>query len=271
VEINRIIVAATALTFGLALSSSAQAVVQCEVLINDIASGQVQDVQTTSAANAACAAGPDSASANNNTGILRAAVSAPDDVASAADTALGDNITIKGMQGTNTYVIPITMTIDGSYGATSDGDSQFVANLAVGGLQSGGGEIDGFYAPGQGVDRFETTSQGDTATFDVVSSTKSNVLATITAYADVSASSPSFQLLAQLDAGGDGPIFADFSHTATLGIDLPPGLSFTSDSPGFLSGIPEPSTWAMMLIGIGLIGGGLRMARRKTGMALTAA
>jgi hypothetical protein len=35
-------------------------------------------------------------------------------------------------------------------------------------------------------------------------------------------------------------------------------------------GVPEPATWAMMLVGLGLIGGGLRMARRKEGMALNA-
>jgi len=35
--------------------------------------------------------------------------------------------------------------------------------------------------------------------------------------------------------------------------------------------VPEPATWAMMLLGVGMIGAGLRMARRKNGMALTAA
>jgi len=35
--------------------------------------------------------------------------------------------------------------------------------------------------------------------------------------------------------------------------------------------IPEPATWAMMLCGLGMVGGGLRMARRKNAMALTAA
>jgi hypothetical protein len=36
------------------------------------------------------------------------------------------------------------------------------------------------------------------------------------------------------------------------------------------SGVPESATWAMMLLGAGLVGGGLRMARRKDDMALTA-
>jgi len=36
-------------------------------------------------------------------------------------------------------------------------------------------------------------------------------------------------------------------------------------------GVPEPATWAMMLLGVGMIGGGLRVSRRKDATALTAA
>jgi hypothetical protein len=36
-------------------------------------------------------------------------------------------------------------------------------------------------------------------------------------------------------------------------------------------GVPEPTTWAIMLTGVAMIGGGLRMTRRKNAMALTAA
>ena len=35
--------------------------------------------------------------------------------------------------------------------------------------------------------------------------------------------------------------------------------------------VPEPATWAMMLLGVGMIGGGLRMARRKQAMSLITA
>jgi hypothetical protein len=38
-----------------------------------------------------------------------------------------------------------------------------------------------------------------------------------------------------------------------------------------IGGVPEPATWAMMLLGVGMIGGGLRMARRKNDLAMTAA
>ena len=37
-----------------------------------------------------------------------------------------------------------------------------------------------------------------------------------------------------------------------------------------LAAVPEPATWAMLLAGVGMIGGGLRIARRKGAMPLTA-
>jgi hypothetical protein len=42
-------------------------------------------------------------------------------------------------------------------------------------------------------------------------------------------------------------------------------------TPALQGSVPEPATWAMMLLGVGMIGGGLRMARRKNVMAPTAA
>jgi hypothetical protein len=51
-----------------------------------------------------------------------------------------------------------------------------------------------------------------------------------------------------------------YADRARVGANLLVGVS-----------VPEPATWAMMLVGVGMIGGGLRMARRKTDVALTAA
>jgi hypothetical protein len=62
------------------------------------------------------------------------------------------------------------------------------------------------------------------------------------------------------------------------------GLTQIFDSPGTFTAtviydpltitidtVPEPSTWAMMLLGVGVVGAGLRMARRKDAMASSAA
>jgi hypothetical protein len=62
------------------------------------------------------------------------------------------------------------------------------------------------------------------------------------------------------------------------------GLTQTFQNPGAFSAtaiydpltitidaVPEPSTWAMLLLGAGLVGGGLRAARRKAGAGQSAA
>lgn len=63
-------------------------------------------------------------------------------------------------------------------------------------------------------------------------------------------------------AGLDGHGIADFSHTASLAIDLPPGYSFTSASGVFLSAVPELPPAALLLAGLaGMAGLGTRPRR----------
>ena len=67
-------------------------------------------------------------------------------------------------------------------------------------------------------------------------------------------------------SGGNAPqAIADFSHTAALDFDLPDGVSFTSGSGALLSAssaVPEPASWAMMILGFGLIGSSMRRCQR---------
>jgi hypothetical protein len=232
-DVRGIFYGGTAMAAGLALASSAPATVQCSAF-NGAGNGQYS--QATSAVNAVCAAGADIGSANNSTGILRAAISSPPLVLSSSGYAsLGNTLTFTGFQGNAGYLIPITVTVDGSYGASGDGQVESLLNLVV---QGNDGEIYARYIPSQAIDTFETIDNGG-ASFSDVSSNKSDITGTITEYAYVSALDSSFSLLAQLELDGNGPNFSDFSHTAALGIDLPTGLSFTSSSPGFLSGVPE--------------------------------
>jgi len=48
-------------------------------------------------------------------------------------------------------------------------------------------------------------------------------------------------------------------------------ISHIAGSWSLADGVPEPASWALMLIGFGVVGGGLRMARRKHETARTAA
>lgn len=56
----------------------------------------------------------------------------------------------------------------------------------------------------------------------------------------------------------------DFGDTAKLALFVPTGARFTSDSGVFLAGgrntgsVPEPATWALMIMGMGLAGSALR-------------
>jgi hypothetical protein len=64
---------------------------------------------------------------------------------------------------------------------------------------------------------------------------------------------------------GNAPeAIADFSHTAALDFDLPDGVSFISGSGTLLSStsaVPEPASWAMTIVGLGLIGSAMRRRR----------
>ena len=64
-----------------------------------------------------------------------------------------------------------------------------------------------------------------------------------------------------ISMGGDG--FADFGNTSYVTFNLPSGVFINSASGVFLnnqisSAVPEPATWAMMIVGFGLVGGVMR-------------
>lgn len=60
-------------------------------------------------------------------------------------------------------------------------------------------------------------------------------------------------------------------ETSDTGFAGSPGATANGNFTFDITAVPEPATWAMMLFGVGMIGAGLRMARRKSDFALTAA
>ncbi len=66
---------------------------------------------------------------------------------------------------------------------------------------------------------------------------------------------------------GDGQGFFTSDHTVGR---FENGVDGAGKSGGDVGGVPEPATWTMMIIGVGLIGGALRR-RRATGLAAVAA
>ena len=61
---------------------------------------------------------------------------------------------------------------------------------------------------------------------------------------------------------------ASGASTVLTFTDLNNGSPYGAALDNVAISVPEPATWAMMLLGVGLIGGGLRMARRKDSVAL---
>jgi len=57
----------------------------------------------------------------------------------------------------------------------------------------------------------------------------------------------------------------DYGHTGALSLGSASGVTFSFDAPGFLTGggVPEPASWAVMLVGLGMAGAGSRLKRRQ--------
>jgi hypothetical protein len=68
---------------------------------------------------------------------------------------------------------------------------------------------------------------------------------------------------------------ANFGHTIGTRLLMPGGASFTSESGVFLTqvpeAVPEPTTWATMLIGFGVVGATMRSSRRRRKLELVGA
>jgi len=64
--------------------------------------------------------------------------------------------------------------------------------------------------------------------------------------------------------GGIGIAYSDYTNTSALSLRLPEGVTFVSESGffGTAASVPEPGTWAMMVLGFGAIGAVRRRLNR---------
>lgn len=73
-----------------------------------------------------------------------------------------------------------------------------------------------------------------------------------------------------LNLNSTNTAFSDYANTASVKFSLPKNVTFTSSSGIFLAGasaVPEPSSWAIMMLGFGTVGSVLR-SRKKAGAAV---
>jgi hypothetical protein len=221
------------------------------------------------AAHASCTAGTTAdASADVSAGSLRAVVATqwldPVYQAGLAKVALYDTLTFAGLTGS--AVITLNMSIHGRFsGPPSGGGGDVYASLisdfpplGIHVAESNSGDI---YLPEGTVGGVTTNADPITGLFD-----RNDVRFDLSrSFAIVPGGT--FWFLAQLNlfAGGTNEV-TDFGHTALLSLDLPPGVTYTSSSGLFLTGVaapvPEPETTWLLLAGLIPIAARLSWTRR---------
>ena len=87
----------------------------------------------------------------------------------------------------------------------------------------------------------------------------------------ITSTNRSFRFYNFLGAQGEYGGIADLSHTATMSLSLPAGLTYTSDSGVFLiTSVPEPSSFWQIGVGLAVIGAAIG-GKRRAGAAFTPA
>jgi hypothetical protein len=189
--------------------------------------------------------------ANLSTGTLKAFASS--NYASSGYAAFGDEVRfILPLGQTSTFI-----TVDWSLTGQND-------------YRAGGSNGNGAYF------RLVNYGRGESVEFSENDPrTSSNVAITQNGIFDLSYSAP-FQVFSNgryridsyLRATVNGSGTSNFGNSASFNFRLPEGVSIASGSGVLLSStntaaVPEPATWAMMLLGFGFVGGVMRNAKRR--------
>lgn len=199
-----------------------------------------------------------------------------------ASGSIGDNVTFSNATG-SAVSLTLSFSAHGTFSGPNDGGRhqadaflQFYSSRGPGAVKlmtaaSGPQSFTDYYVHYQyqgesgPYTAFTDNGGGGHATL-VDLSTASLLDATISAILYIPTGSSKIDIGARLDTNCTGSWTCNLSNTGILSFgSLPSGLSFTSDSGQFLTpsvgAVPEPSTWAMMILGFACVG--LVTYRRK--------
>lgn len=209
------------------------------------------------------------ASANLATGAMRSYTLLSGEAVPTIDAAayLEDELTTIGLAPGESDFIEVNLNVTGRVSGNPRDDYQFAwIDLNTGIL---GGPNEAYASVQLFYDGATVTmnSDGSYGNFDITTNslTAGNIDITLSTLVLVSSIDPTYSLISYIsttpwpETPGSTAI-ADFGSTASLSLNLPEGLSYTSDSGVFLSAIPVPP--AVYLFGSGLIGL-VGFARRK--------
>lgn len=204
--------------------------------------------------------------ADLSTGKMGAAADGTYGFSSLGVAAFQDVLTFYTLGATAATItnIGISYTIDGvlSGAANAFGVADVRSTLGFGGASA-----NLFYQQNQTNPVFAALSQSGwvSGSWDIASSPG---LSTFTGIYALSGASQLLNISGFLSVSAGSGAVSNYANTALVRLDLPTGVTYTSASGTFLSSfaapgaVPEPSTWAMMIVGFGLMGSAMR--RRPT-------
>lgn len=213
--------------------------------------------------------------ANLSTGQLGISGGSPTLNTSSALAEFGDTLTFQGIALGDVTTIDITIQVDGTFldgsqlnfffNAVSPTYEERPVDQLTASVGYSGTFIEGVRPGGT-----YTTSNSNMNVFNMVGDWSQFGPSTFIGSIDIYGDFPTLWF----DMGLTGNGVFDLSHTAAISLDLPEGLSFTSDSGVFLSAtspqpVPEPTTLALLCFG--LTGLGFIRARTHTWRAVNVA
>lgn len=193
-------------------------------------------------------------------GLLRASIATDGALMGASAYAQFSDtlhLTVAGAGPTTVTPIGVRFALDGTTSAAQGGYGSVSWAMEIGGGIFSRQIYDGGNAGVCGAAYTACTNgwlnDGGWASSQVLSNTPNSVIFEGTF--NVTGANPTVDLLGELNlVGGLGQVAFDYSHTASFGLAVPAGVTYTSDSGVFLTetvATPEPVSWPLLLAALG--------------------